>query len=491
MTDAGTTGLTARFPRLAKRGVLLGLTMPQLLVAGVAVMLVAFALFTAQMTGLMVVSPIVVLCAAVAFVPVRGRAIIEWLPIVAAKEWKTATDQRQFRARPHRPEKPTEVGRLALPGSAGRLRVLVNQDDHALVYDAADRTLTAVVRVVSPAFVLLDSDRQRQHVAGWGQALARACHSNRVSRVQVLERTIPDSGDALATWWREHGSGESDWASAVYGDLLESAGPASERHETYVSMSLSLRKAVRQVRQHGGGLRGAAQLMAMEQRALVQGLIAAGLSIDGWLGPRTLAGLVRVAYDSDAAVPLDRRAHLDPKAAGVAVEAAGPVAVDEEWDHLRSDSGFHAVYWIAEWPRIEAHASFLHPLLFQPGVRRSLSIVYEPVPIDEALRQIRAEKVNHAVDQAQRERMGQLTSEAQLQERADVVKRERELVAGHGDVRFAGFIAVSAPSEEALEDACGVIETAATQALVDLRRLVGQQAEAFTAAALPFGRGLR
>jgi hypothetical protein len=49
---------------------------------------------------------------------------------------------------------------------------------------------------------------------------------------------------------------------------------------------------------------------------------------------------------------------------------------------------------------------------------------------------------------------------------------------------------VSADGEEALDDACMGIEIAATQALLDLRRLVGQQLEGFVAAALPLGVGL-
>ncbi|MFG1912482.1 hypothetical protein [Kribbella sp. NPDC048928] len=57
-------------------------------------------------------------------------------------------------------------------------------------------------------------------------------------------------------------------------------------------------------------------------------------------------------------------------------------------------------------------------------------------------------------------------------------------------MRWLGLLVVSADDEDALGDACMEIEIAATQALLDLRRLVGQQLEGFIAAALPFGVGL-
>jgi len=96
---------------------------------------------------------------------------------------------------------------------------------------------------------------------------------------------------------------------------------------------------------------------------------------------------------------------------------------------------------------------------------------------------VQRDKVEHLVDAAQRQRLGQIESEAQCREHDDVLRRERELV--------AGLLAVSADSPERLDDACGAIETAATQALIDVRCLVAEQAEAFTAAALPPVRGLR
>jgi hypothetical protein len=148
------------------------------------------------------------------------------------------------------------------------------------------------------------------------------------------------------------------------------------------------------------------------------------------------------------------------------------------------------VYWVAEWPRAEVTASFLQPLVLMPGVRRCLSITAEPLPVTRALRDIRRAKVEHAADVAQRARLGQIHDEAAAGEADDVVRRERDLADGHADLRFAGLLTVSAPSEAELGEACGRLEQAAAQSQCDLRRLYGQQGQAFAAGALPLARGL-
>lgn len=70
----------------------------------------------------------------------------------------------------------------------------------------------------------------------------------------------------------------------------------------------------------------------------------------------------------------------------------------------------------------------------------------------------------------------------------DVLQQEADLTAGHGILRYTGLIAVSAPTVEEFDAAVAAIEQAAIQASCETRLLVGQQAAAFTAAALPLCR---
>ena len=70
------------------------------------------------------------------------------------------------------------------------------------------------------------------------------------------------------------------------------------------------------------------------------------------------------------------------------------------------------------------------------------------------------------------------------------MRREAELAAGHGEVRLAAFITVSGRDPDELERAAMEVLEHAARARLELHRMYGQQADAFTFT-LPFARGLR
>jgi hypothetical protein len=120
------------------------------------------------------------------------------------------------------------------------------------------------------------------------------------------------------------------------------------------------------------------------------------------------------------------------------------------------------------------------PLLLQPTLN--------PFEANVGKGPIRKKKVEHISDMAQRQRIGQIEDAAQTAEYQDVLQQEADLTAGHGVLRYTGLIAVSAPTVDELDAAVAAIEQAAIQASCETRLLVGQQAAAFTAAALPLCR---
>jgi hypothetical protein len=343
--------------------------------------------------------------------------------------------------------------------------------------------LTVVTEVTHPAFILLDAGEQERRVTSWGRVLATVCRSGRIATLQVLERTLPDSGSGLAEWWAEHGTDDGSWAATTYRELIERAGPAGERHATTVSLSLDMKVAARQIRTAGGGIRGAAAVLRQEMATLTAALRSADLTPSGWLGPGQVAVILRSAYDPAVAATLERHGRL-----GQELAAAGPVAVTETWGNLRTDSAWHTVLWVSEWPRSLVYPGFLAPVLLSTGIQRSVSLIYTPMRSDQAARDIRKKKVEHISDAAQRARIGQIEDAAQTAEYLDVLQQEADLTAGHGVLRVSGLISVSAPSLDELEAAVAAIEQASIQASCETRRLVGQQAVAFTAAALPLCR---
>jgi hypothetical protein len=127
-------------------------------------------------------------------------------------------------------------------------------------------------------------------------------------------------------------------------------------------------------------------------------------------------------------------------------------------------------------------------VLLASGVRRSFSLLCTPIRSDQAARDIRKKKVEYISDAAQRQKIGQVEDAQQSAEYQDVLQQEADLTSGHGILRYTGLISVSAPTPDELEAAVSKIEQAAIQASCETRRLVGQQAQAFTAAALPLAR---
>ena len=216
---------------------------------------------------------------------------------------------------------------------------------------------------------------------------------------------------------------------------------------------------------------------------LIAALRSADLAPSDWLSCGEIAVILRSAYDPAIAATLERHGEL-----GQSLATAGPVAVNESWSRLRTDSAFHAVLWISEWPRSMVYPGFLAPLLLSSGIQRSFSLLCTPMRSDQAARDIRKKKTEYISDAAQRQRIGQIEDATQTAEFQDVLQQEADLTAGHGILRYTGLISVSARTADELDAAVAAIEQAAIQASCETRLLVGQQAQAFTAAALPLCR---
>ena len=472
-----------KFSRLSRRGVLLGLTAPQLVTASIALGIIVLALYLGGGEALTWTSPAWASVVTLTWVPIAGRRAVEWIPVTSHWAARTARKQTSYRKRI---TKPRPAGTLALPGDAASLRMHLDPETGAvMVHDPHNATLTALLEVSHPAFVLLDPGEQERRVHAWGRVLATTCRSNTIARLQVLERTLPDSGTGLAQWWETHGHNDGSWVADIYKDLIDRAGPAGERHVTTISLALDMRAATRPIRSAGGGIKGAAAVLRQEMTTLTSALRTADLRPTAWYTPGQLAIMLRSAYDPQVASALDRSGDL-----GHDLATAGPVAVEEQWAKLRTDSAYHAVLWVSDWPRSQIYPGFLAPLLLSSGIRRSFTLLCDPVRSDQAARSIRKLRTEYVSDAAQRAKVGQIEDAQQTAEYQDILRQESDMIAGHGVLRYTGLITVSADTEAELESAVAAIQQAAIQASLETRLLVGQQASAFTAAALPLCRGI-
>ena len=155
-------------------------------------------------------------------------------------------------------------------------------------------------------------------------------------------------------------------------------------------------------------------------------------------------------------------------AVGRDLATAGPVAVTESWDRLRSDSAHHAVLWITEWPRSQVYPGFLAPLVLSNGILRTLALHYTPVRADQAARDLRKKKTELISDAAQRRKIGQIDDAASSAELDDVLQQEADLTAGHGVLRVSGLVSVSAPTVDELDAAVAAVAGTAEARKVSL-----------------------
>jgi hypothetical protein len=132
---------------------------------------------------------------------------------------------------------------------------------------------------------------------------------------------------------------------------------------------------------------------------------------------------------------------------------------------------------------------FMSALLNPSGVVRTVAVSFEPLAPERSTREVEAAITRDRADREVRQRLGQGETARQRQAHEAALRREAELAAGHGEVRFSGFITVSGRDEDELRRGCQETLQHAAVARLDLRRMYGQQAEAFTFT-LPLARGL-
>ena len=520
-----------QFGPLESRGLIGGLRLGQVVLVGGALVAAVGLLYLLPTGGNAVAALGVVLAAAaIAFWPVHGRSLEEWLPVVLA--W---VGRRLRGAQRYRSSAPTQGARVDLsrngesgngvgggeliaptpatdlPEAVGAVEILSVPYRGAAIGVIKERTLfTVVLQCRVRSFGLLDSAEQEHRLANWGEVLSSYAGGRvPIRRIQWVERTVPSDGDQIARYFSEN----RDRAIALsapsvqsYIELIDAAGAVTQDHELFVALQLDARRAkgaIRKLVRADGGEeqprkraererqvdRAACTLSLREAETLIHRLELADVRVDGALPPPALNRCVRDAYDPYGRSNRTRVAALDTGPNGAGPDRAWPVGADEFWDRYQTDSALHVTYWIAQWPRVEVGASFLSPLLMQTPVLRSVAVTFEPISLTRSMRAAEQAMTSEMADEAVRERQGFIsTARKRLQQQA-TSRREEELASGHAEMRMAGFVTVSARDEEELDRACAEVEHAAQQAHIELARMYGQQATSFTFT-LPLGRGL-
>lgn len=455
------TARTYRFPAADRTGWVLGLGGAQVvpLAGGVAAAVVIVARTGSVTAGVVPFVAAVV----VAFTRVGG------VPLLEAATTAMAYGRRRQRRRFDAPF-PFPGPELILPATFGPAEFVEVDTGHgpALIgVDGRGGLAAATLRVAAPApFLLCDEDDQIRFLDTFGEALAPLCREGGpVTSLRWVSFAAPAGPPP------RDGSAEGP-AVPAYREVLDLLADEAH-HEVLLTVTVAGK---------GRGEAGALlDTLIDEVRLLMDRLRGAGLSAMPLDSPG-FAGALRRRLDPAGRGSPAQLAAL-PDGAG-SVAAAGPLCLRERWHWLQLDGTVHRAYHLVEWPRSEVPPGWTADLLLALPLIRTVCVVFEPVGWRASRRAVDRLAAKLDSDEEQRRRAGFRVGAEQEATRNELTARERELVAGHPEFDYAGFVVLSGADVDELDELEAQARSVAAAAGVELAACDGRQAEAF-AATLP------
>lgn len=481
------TDRTYRLEPLDSSGVFLGLGVVQCGLLGAGLLLSVTAI--SARAALAVAAAPVAVAAVVCFARAGGHPLWAWLPLTVS--WISLGTRGGKRWLPRLPLWTGGAGPKApLPPCLEGLEIVeVPWRSTARLGAFADRhrgTLTAVVPVRGPQFVVEPPGEQERLLAGWGDVLAQfAVEGGAVSHLSWSDLARPSGLDQHQSWaaGRPGGAPHRE-AAESYRALLELATATAIAHDTVVTVTVARDRLARR-RARGTDPLGRALVTAVE--ALLRGLRSAGLTAGDPFSPHGLQRLLRERIDpAPTARPPAHGGRLADRLAAVGPATAGPVSMVTEWRHVRVDGVYHRTWWVGTWPRLAQPPAWLEPFLSGGGICRTMTVHLQPEPAHQSRRRIERDLVKLDSDATTKEDKGRRVDARHRRATQALLDREDELVAGYPEIAYCGLITVTARSVDELDEHGDIVEQLAREAGMDLRVLDARQDLAW-AAALPLG----
>jgi hypothetical protein len=461
-----------------------------------------------------IVIAIMALLLAFGWMPVYlGLPPIHWTRLFVSARLQRWTGQITYRGGLFRMRNDEwEVPAARLPGLLGATRWLElatgpSSPPIGLWHDHREHTYTAVLILEGSSFHLLETEEQERRESAYGRMLAALCDSARhLKRLQILERTVPDTGDTLHRDYTSRASHlvrpddahPPQAAIDSYEAVIAAAGPVGQRHETYVAVCLDAKSAARDIARAGGGDRGAAAVVDREIRRLSADLVSAGVRVHGYAPPRQLAYILRTAFDPAVTPLVDQRGGAVSDvpggspglASGVDPRQAGPAHAKSLWSAYRTDSGWHRGFWVAEWPRKAAPSAFLTPLLLFCRYRRAISITFEPRSVRLSARRLDKKADRNEGEEGLRRWLRLRRKKRSAMTKTHLDRREEALLNGEGMLSVRAFVVVTATDPDELDAAEHDVMSLAQQSQLELQPMYNAHDQAFAVAAVPMARSL-
>ena len=486
-----------RYSRRPSIGVLLGITKAGMWTLGIALGLVAVTAITKDLLQglvmLIIVSPMIALGVG----RTHGIAWTVWVIWAARFNIRKAIGMTRFRKQIDLAQ-PIEHGVLKLGNSGTKLEVWEAPSGAAVVWDPSVQWASVSCMVATPGIARhgnqVMEDRERQNYTAALMTVAGSwTRRSQVCRVAWRERTRP--GNVVREQQHFEALGAEGMIADSYRETLVLAEQSAVAHPQMITISLDAagRAGREVVKAHGGGKAGVLALAELEMNTASESLLKNGFTKVVWTSPREWGAWGRGIVDPVSEAAVDVR--VGGAFAGVAPELASPIAIDEEKNHIETDSAVHRAYWISEFPRIEVLPGFMGEVAHASNheglpIRHALQLVATPVSLDAAMRGIRDEKKTWEQNQHLKAERGTSTTVADEVDYGNITARETDLVHGQGQLAWSGFIVVSGLDHDSLLSACSSMEIAAGGADIELVKLTWQQEAALFAMAYPAGKGM-
>jgi hypothetical protein len=361
----------------------------------------------------------------------------------------------------------------------------------AVVRDKKAGLYATTIRVAGRQFGLLEPHEQDYQLANWGTVLQGFVAERPViTSVRWCEWAAPSGIEEQRDWLDAHKAKQPiPDALAAYERLLAEAGPIATRHEVLLTITTHAARVRLQKRHVRNRHNATIEAVLTETRMLQQRLNQAGL-VAKPLDPVEQTRAMRLRLDPTVRGVLDRRHRtLGASAGHISIDNATPLATQTAWTHYTVDSSVHRAFWATEWPRLDVPGDWLRPLLLHSTSVRTIGVFFEPVPRSKSQRNITAQATKIEADVAHRNEKGYRVGAWHRRAEKAVKEREEELVAGYAELTFTAIINVTAPDIDELDRACADIVQIAASAGIELRPLHGRHDQALQAV-LPCARAV-
>jgi hypothetical protein len=443
-------------------------------------------------------------------IPIGGHTAEEWAPWLLGYTVRGVTGKRKFRSdapsngmtlkgeSPPMRKHPVFAGVSLFAVELGGVELGVIVERTAKL-TGKRQTLTLVLPARAQSAALQDDADRSELADGWAMALAAFARSRcPVTRVSMLYQALPgdpSAAHARLQTRRDPQIPDDDPAVVSLVSLLEQEATVTRDLELYLAVQVDVDRCNRDRRQRSrrrDPLALACEVLMQEAGGFAEALgryarVQVGTQP---LDYTELVQTIRTLWDPTKRGQFARQRAL--RTGGQPPEhIAWPRAFDEQWAELRVDGTWHRTFWIEEWPRRPVPLNFLERLLVQTTAAEfTFAVTYAPVDPEAARRETQAAITVDKMAERRRQEKDHVETAEHRKQASSALARDEELAAGHADMRFSGYVTVSARTLEALDDACLEVRNAAGRAHLALEVLYSEQALGRTLT-LPLCRGVR